>query len=307
VFEALAAGPLTPAAAATRLAADQRATFLLLQTLEGLGYVKRVGASYANTAATRKWLLANSPTSMAAGLEFWGMVLTTLWQDFEGTIRHGRPAVDFYGWLEAHPATLAAFQQWLRASAHQTAGEIARRVSLPPTARRLLDAGGGHGYYSVAFCRRYPGLAATVLDFPSALDSARATIAAEHMAGRVTVAAGDLLRDPFGSGYDAVLLFHVIHGHTPEQNVALLKKAAAALQPGGRVVILDQLAGSAPTRASRALGSVLAFSFFQLVGAQTYSFSQITGWFQAAGLGEARKMTLLTSPVSSLVMATKGA
>ena len=306
VFEALAPEPLTATAVATQIGADRRAVFLLLQVLDGLGYVERKGARYANTALTRKWMLASSATSMAAGLDFWGTTLATLWQDLEGTIRAGHPAVDFYRWLEDHPATLAAFQQWLAASAHQTASEIAARIRLPRNARRLLDAGGGHGYYSVAFCRRHPRLAATVLDFPAALESARQTIAAEQMEGRMAVQAGDLLHDSFGSGYDAVLLFNIIHGHTPAQNAELLRKAAAALNPGGRVVIMDQLAGRAPTRGTQALSSILAFSFFQLVGAQIYPFAQVAGWLQTAGFGPARRMTLFTNPLSSLVTATRG-
>lgn len=305
VFEALEAGPLPAPALAARLGTDRRATFLLLQVLTGLGYVERQGQGYANTAMTRKWMLASAPTSVAASFDFWGTTLADLWQDLEGAIRAGGPAVDFYSWLEAHPATLAAFQHWLGAAARQTAGEIAARVRLPRRARRLLDAGGGHGYYSVAFCRRHPRLAATVLDFPAALVAARQTIAAEQLADRMTVQEGDLLRDAWGEGYDGVLLFNILHGHTPAQNGALLRQAAAALHPGGRVIILDQLAGKAPTPGTQAMSSLLALSFFQLVGAQIYPFAQVADWLTAAGFGDVRRMTLFTNPISSLVVATK--
>lgn len=38
----------------------------------------------------------------------------------------------------------------------------------------------------------------------------QATIAAEGMGGRVSVQAGDLWIDDFGSGYDVALLFNII-------------------------------------------------------------------------------------------------
>jgi SAM-dependent methyltransferase len=114
------------------------------------------------------------------------------------------------------------------------------------------------------------------------------------------------LRDSFGSGYDAVLLFNVIHGHSPEHNRLLLQKAAAALNPGGRVVILDQIAGKAPTRTMEAMTNILALGFFQLVGAQAYSYKQIASWLAEMGFIRSRQMRLFTAPGNSLVVATKG-
>jgi SAM-dependent methyltransferase len=306
IFGALEQRPQSAGALARTLRTDARATLLLLRALDALGYVERKGSRYTNTTMTRKWMLPDSATSMAPGLEFWGTTLDTLWQGLEQVVRDGRPAVDFYPWLAERPATLLAFQQWLAAVAHTLTGEIVARVKLPPGARRLLDAGGGHGYYSIAFCRRHARLAATVLDYPSALEVARQVIAEEKMEQRIALAEGDLLRDPFGADYDVVLLFNVVHGHSPEQNRLLLQKAAAALNTGGRVVILDQLAGKAPTRSMEAMTSLLSLGFFQLVGAQAYSFKQIAGWLAETGFTESRQMRLYSAPASSVVVATKG-
>ena len=306
VFAALEQRPQSVQVLARTLGTDARATLLLLRALEALGYVERKGSQYANTAMTRKWMLPDSATSMAPGLDFWGTTLETLWKGLEQSVRGGRPEVDFYPWLDEHPATLQAFQHWLAAVAHTVAGEIVARIKLPSGTRRLLDAGGGHGYYSIAFCRRHARLAATVLDYPAALEVARQVIAEEKMAQRVTLAAGDLLRDPFGTDYDVILLFNVVHGHSPEQNIQLLQKAAAALNVGGRVVILDQLAGKAPTRSMETLTSLLALGFFQLVGAQTYSFKQIAGWLAETGFTGSRQLRLYSAPGSALVVATKG-
>ena len=60
------------------------------------------------------------------------------------------------------------YQRAMRAIAGLGATELARRVSLPTRARAMLDIGGSHGYYAVAFCRRHPRLRATVLERPEA-------------------------------------------------------------------------------------------------------------------------------------------
>ena len=47
--------------------------------------------------------------------------------------------------------------------------EIVRLAPLPAGARRLLDIGGGHGRYALAFLHKHPELRATVFDSPRAL------------------------------------------------------------------------------------------------------------------------------------------
>ncbi len=125
------------------------------------------------------------------------------------------------------------------------------KVRLPAQARRLLDVG-GHGRYALALCRRYPSLSAVVFDAPQALEAARAGIAEAHLAERVTTQAGNFLEDGLGSGYDVALLFNIVHGLTPEQNTALLRRAASALNPRGIVVVAEQVSSRAPGPASGA-------------------------------------------------------
>ncbi len=55
VFDALAGGPLTSSQVALRIRADDRATALLLEGLETLGYVDARGGRYAATAMTARW------------------------------------------------------------------------------------------------------------------------------------------------------------------------------------------------------------------------------------------------------------
>jgi SAM-dependent methyltransferase len=193
------------------------------------------------------------------------------------------------------------------ALARMTADEVARKVRLPRTARHLLDVGGGHGLYSIKLCRRYPQLSATVFDLPQALQAARTTIAAENMGDRVSVQAGDFWRDDLGDGYDVTLLFNIIHGNLPAKNTELMRKVAGALRPGGLVAILDQLIGKVSGATSRAVAALNGLNLFNLAGGQTYGFDEIAGWLTSAGFTNPRRIRLLKSPGSSLVLGTKAA
>ena len=305
LFEALSRGPMSAEEVARQIKADERGTTLLLEALEPLGYISKKGNLYSNTAMTAKWLVRDSPNSVASGYDFWAEALSQLWQDLEESIRSGRPRMRFYEWLEENPGTLRDFQMWIIATARNTIGEIVAKAKLPLTARWLLDVGGGHGLYSIAFCRRYSQLSATVFDLPGALKVGREVIEAEKMGDQVKVQEGDFWSDDLGAGYDVALLFNIIHAYLPDKNVELLGKVASSLNPGGDIVILEQLAGKALSPTARAITRIFGLNYFHLLGGQIYTFDEIARWLTSSGFTNPRRINLLRSPGVSLVMGTK--
>jgi len=299
VFEALGGGGLTAAKIASRIEADERGTTLLLEALEALGYLNKKGSHYAATASTAKWLPA-----LGDGIGWFGLMVQRL-HDLDQCVRRGGPTTETRAWLNQIPNGWREFQAGMVALARMTADEIAAKVRVPATARRLLDVGGGHGLYSIKFCRRYPQLSATVFDLPEAMDVARETIAAEDMGHCVSARDGDFWMDDLGTGYDVALLFNIIHANLPDKNVELLRKVARALSPGGLVVILDQLTGKVSTGTARAVAALMSLNLFNLAGGQAYTFEEIAGWLRSAGFAEPRRIGLPKAPGMSLVLGTK--
>jgi SAM-dependent methyltransferase len=304
LFEALKGGPLTAAEVARRVDADERGITMLLPALESLGYVKKRGERYSNAAMTSKWLLESSPSNFAPYFRYWGTVLSKLEGNWEGSLRSGQPPTNLYEWIEGQPETSRDFQEAMVAIAKTEAGEIARKVKLPPGATRLLDVGGGHAMYSIEMCRRYPQLSVTVLDSPQALQAARANIDSALLSSRISTQEGDLRFDDLGSDYDAALVFNIMHGLLPEENARLFRKIRSALRPGGQLVILEQLADKAPTPMATAIVRMLGASYYSLLGGHVYTFRQIARQLREAGFSGVRRKNLLTAPGSSLVIGT---
>jgi hypothetical protein len=148
-------------------------------------------------------------------------------------------------------------------------------------------------------------LSATVFDWPQALEVAREVIAAEEMGDRVSLQEGDFWVNDLGANYDAALLFNIVHAYLPDKNVALLRKVAGALSPGGLVVILDQIAGKAPGPTAEAVARLNGLNLFNAIGGQTYAFDEIAGWLRAAGFTNPRRINLFRSPGQGLVLGTK--
>jgi 2-polyprenyl-3-methyl-5-hydroxy-6-metoxy-1,4-benzoquinol methylase len=304
VFEVLQTGPLAAVEVARLIQADPHGTRVLLDTLEALGYVIRQAERYANSPMSEKWLVRASPHSVAAGFDYWGKLLAQFWDNLEISIRSGQPPVNLYEWVEEQPEVSADFQAWMVAAARLIADEIVAKVRLPASAQRLLDVGGGHGMYSITLCGRHPTLTATVFDSPQALQAARENINREQMEQRISVQPGNFLTDELGEGYDVALVFNIVHGFSPEQNLALIGKVARALNPGGLIVIAEQIAGGASGSAGRAVAQILGLSYFHLLGGQVYTFEEMAGWLQAAGFHYPRRRNLLKAPGNSLIMAT---
>lgn len=305
VFEALAAGPATAAELAPRLGADPRGLTVLLEALAPLGYLERRDGGYTNSAMTNRWLTAAGDANFAPYMRFWDDVMTALWQTPEASVVAGKPPINLYGWIAGQPQTSQYFQEGMVALAATIAEDVTAGLKFLGGARRLLDVGGGHGAYSVALCRAYPQLSATIFDAPGALATGQQVVAAAGLDHRISFQPGDFLDDDLGEGFDALLLFNILHGFQPDQNLALFQKAAKALNPGGSVVVLEQLADAKTRGAAQAINGLLALSYFHTLGGQVYRFQDITGWLQQAGFGPARRLGLRKAPGSSLIIAVK--
>ncbi|WP_028193297.1 methyltransferase [Salinispora pacifica] len=307
VFEALADGPLPVDQLAARTGTDPLGLRILLDALAGYGYLTRADGRYANSANTARWLLRAAPDSFAPVLSFWSALLTGWWHDLEASIRSGAPTGDFYAWLETQPQTLADFQTMLRRLADRLGAEIVEQVPVPADARSLLDIGGGHASYPVAFLTANPRLRATVVDLAGALAQGAETVAAAGLTDRVTLRSGDLFEVDYGTGHDLVLLFNIVYGYQPAATLTLLRRVAAALRPGGRVALLEPLAEvpERPAGPGEAFVRMFSLNLFHTQGGRAYARDELVGLLHEAGFTEVRQQVLGGSESDHLVTAVR--
>ncbi|MDD4254852.1 MAG: methyltransferase [Methanofollis sp.] len=102
-------------------------------------------------------------------------------------------------------------------------------------AKNMLDLGGGHALYSIAFTRMSPGLHATVMDLPHVVERVTNPTIARHHADRVTTLSGDFTTDSLGSDYDLIFASDVLYGGR-EQVTHMLRRIHAALGDSGTFV-----------------------------------------------------------------------
>jgi predicted O-methyltransferase YrrM len=178
-------------------------------------------------------------------------------------------------------ATARQFTLSLAGRARNVAPLLAERVPMAG-AKTLLDVGGGTGIYSIALLQKNPGLRAVVLDRPAVLKVA-AEFAAEYgVADRLECRPGDMFAGELPRGSEAILLSNILHDWDVPECRRIVGRCAAALAPGGRLLIHDvflndALDGPLPV----ALYSAGLFSFTE---GRAYSAGEYRQWLREADL-----------------------
>jgi (2Fe-2S) ferredoxin/predicted O-methyltransferase YrrM len=291
VFTAVHAGGESGASAAEvaeRTATSLRGMAVLLDALCALGLLVKQAGRYRNGATAESHLRAGSPhdarTALLHTAHLWQR-----WSTLTECVRRGTTLVDTdmkergEEWTEPF---IAAMQR----NAFFRAPVVVGALDLGQV-RRALDVGGGSGAYAAALARATPDLEVTVLDLPNVTPLTRRYLAAAGAGERVRTVDGDFRTDPLGSGFDLVLLSAICHMNGPAENVALFRKAHAALTSGGQIVVHDFVLDD--DRAGPRSGALFALNM--LVGTphgSSYSGAEYAAWLAEAGFDSPRRVPL---------------
>ncbi|NBC15783.1 MAG: hypothetical protein GVY18_00530 [Bacteroidetes bacterium] len=300
-FKALGDGPLDVPALADRTKATERGIEMLVEALEPLGYIERTGGRYRLTKATRRSLPLDLLQDMAPFFKAQVMAYADV-----GRALREDPEDGIFGWEHVQSGEVGrSYQTAMRWLGSQTVDEVVKKVDLPDGARRMLDVGGSHGLYTVAWCRKYPDLRGTVLDWPIGLESARKTLK-EHpdVADRIDLVERDFEEEDLPEGYDFAFLGNIIHGLGPDGNRELFGKLARATTERGKVALVDQIGGVSGSKFARGVAALAGFNLFLFSGGRSYPFADVQRWLSTVGFDDVAQ-TSLRQPGFSLVAAQK--
>ena len=220
---------------AQRLGTDPRGTAALLHHLVAAGLLAKEGPTFRCVPAARKYLDRASPACVRDGF-LHSVHLWHRWSGLTDSVRSGLPAP-----REPRCAPEEPTENFIAAMHHNASARAPLLVRAVGTGgvRRMLDVGGGSGAYSIAFAQASPLLRAEVFDRADVVPIAERHASEAGVGDRVTARVGDMCTDSLGFGYDLILLSAVCHMFGPEDNANLVRRAATALAPGGRLVVHD--------------------------------------------------------------------
>ncbi len=231
VFTELAGGPLTLEEISERTGVEHSALEKVLITAASIGLLVTDGERFSNSLVAQRYLVRGKPDYV--GDAMW--LIGGWWPHFNDLGVH-----ILAQHREKHNIPEGFNHERFIEAMHDYAanGEAERLVSAVDLSgrKRLLDVGGGPGTFSVYLCREYPDLTATILDLPETEPVFKRVVESYGMSDRVRFEVGDIEKDPFGEGYDVVLVSSMMHGTRGE---LIPPKAFDALVPGGCIMIRD--------------------------------------------------------------------
>jgi SAM-dependent methyltransferase len=277
LFDALASGPMNAAEIAAVTHFHPRALALVLNSCVVAGYLAQRGEMYQLSAEGRRWLCKESPDSLV-NLVAYFETLYVRWANLENSLERGGPPRPYYEAFNEDDWRI--YSLGMKELARILLPRVIETITPDKEARSLLDIGGSHGLYAIECCRRRPHLHATVMDFAPALALASNFARESGVAGRVELLAGNFLTDPLPPAQDVVLMFNIIHGLSDAENRTLLARALAALRPGGKLFILDQMRqnGKSSSPIAQFIPLMVGLNLLNEIGGSVYSTEEITEW-----------------------------
>ena len=306
IFTAIARGSHTTTEIAKSCSAAERGVRILCDAMTVLGFLTKTGNKYSLTQDSAVFLDKNSPAYMGKAFTF---------------LLHPAQVANFQRMTEAARQGGAAHQDsmlapeeevWLdfahgmapfmRPAAEAIADLLHAELASRPKVK-ILDIAASHGLFGLTIAKRLPQASIYALDWANVLEIARENAKAEKVSDRYHLLPGSALEVDYGTGYDAILITNLLHHFEPAENEKLLKKAHAALQAGGHVILLEFVPNE-----DRVSPPVPALFSLTMLGntprGDAYTFAEFTEMCRKAGF-ETPKLLSLDPMPESLVVARK--
>jgi 2-polyprenyl-3-methyl-5-hydroxy-6-metoxy-1,4-benzoquinol methylase len=306
LFTAIAKGSYTAAEIAQACNAAERGVRILSNALVVMGFLTKTGNRYSLTPDTAFFLDSRSPAYL--GLAFNFMMHPTQLAHFEhlgAAVRNGGSsdadstlAPDDPIWIEF----ARGMAPLMMPAAQAIAGILATELGSRPQAK-ILDIAASHGLFGITVAQRLPKAHIYALDWGNVLQVAKENAVKQGLGDRYHLLPGSAFEVDYGTGFDAILITNLLHHFEPAANEKMLKKAHAALNPGGQVVILEFVPND-----DRLSPPVPAMFSLTMLGStphgDAYTFAEYGTMCRNAGLETPRLIPLEPMP-QSLVVARK--
>jgi 2-polyprenyl-3-methyl-5-hydroxy-6-metoxy-1,4-benzoquinol methylase len=260
---------------------DLRMLTMLTNACIGIGLLTETKGVLKNSRDAELYLVKQKKSYIGDFILLVGEEYYDVWRSLKEVVMTGRPVRDDRMVRLTKPGYAEGYIKAMQQISLPAAQGLAR--FMPLGKKKLLEVGGGAGAFSAVLSGK--GLESTIYDSPFACDIVDRYIR-EKAVKHVSTLAGDFEKGAIPTGYDVVMLTHVLHGLAPEKCEALLTRIHESLPKGGVVIVNDFLLEK--SGASPVFSSLLTMNAFMLSnGGSLHTAEQMKEWITNAGFAEA--------------------
>ncbi len=248
----LAEGPKTADALAGPTGTHAPSLYRLMRALASLGILTEDTTHQFALTSLGEALRTRAPGSAHATiLTLAGDWMWRGWEQMLYSVQTGKSGFEkslgmpIFDWLAMNPEEASLFSETMIGVHGAEPPAVAAAYDFSGSTT-IVDVGGATGNLLTTILGSYPGTRGILFDLPHVVREAPALIQSRGLAERVTIEAGSFF-ERVPSGGDAYLLSHIIHDWSEEQCLAILGNCRRAMNPGGRVLIIETVLPDADT------------------------------------------------------------
>ena len=226
------------------------------------------------------------------------------WGKMEQAVRTGKPTTtatlgsDIFGFYAKNPDEAAPFARAMGNLAALAAAEVVNAIDVSK-AQTIVDVGGANGTLLAAALASAPKARGIVLDLPHVVADATEYLAARELSDRVEIVGGDFFATiPSG---DVLFLKQILHDWDDERAIDILETCSAALQPGGRLVVVEMIV---PRDNAPSMAQLMDLNMLVMLTGRERTEEEFAALFGKAGL-VLERVTATHSPFSVIEVVRK--
>lgn len=277
-----------------------------LNALVAMDLLVKQDSFYVNSAVASAYLVSAKPFFQGAMLKHMESSLESQWAQLGPRLKDGplQPAAGSGSAFDK--ALVRAMAQWALSGGVHHAVQVMTSLPEFAGARTLLDVGGGHGLYTVAFCQANPLLEGVVLDLPPVVEVAEQFIAEYEMGDRIKTISGDYAEVDWGGEYDIIFAADVFF-KAQDLMTPIVRKIGDALKDGGVFVSKHQRMDATRLSPAQTVMHDLMLFARRPFPPHTYSPEEFVELFRAQGFDvETFDMDIPCSPTTAMICRRQG-
>lgn len=241
IADALENGPMAESELATTLCCDQDALGRLLGVLAAEGLLEADENDRFGTTVLGAQLRSRAlgPLARYVGAPFsW-----TPWLRLKETVQTGNAAFEIehgrelFDYLADHPTESEIYNAGIDAFTRHDARALANAFDFSRY-EIVADIGGGMGTLLIELLRRWPHLRGVLFDTEHVVRAAESRLCEADVLSRCSSVAGDFFSG-VPAGADLYIVRHIVHNWGDAEAALILRNCAAALRPGGKVLVVE--------------------------------------------------------------------
>ena len=238
-------GPKSPEELAGESGTNKESLYRLMRASACVGVLTEAPDGRFSQTPLSAVLRTNAAPSLRAFAIMHGTQwLSRGWADLDYSVRTGLRALDksygthIFNYFKEHPEEGKVFHQAMTDLSTIDGPAVAEAYDFAGIGS-IVDVAGGHGLLLATILERYPQMKGTLYEMAHVLEGAK-NGPLRSMLDRCRLDSGDMFCS-VPAAADAYIMKHIIHDWTDEQCVQILKACRKAVNPGGKLLVVDNV------------------------------------------------------------------